>query len=469
MRRIVVLGAGVTGLAAADRLLELGVGRVTVVEAEPVVGGLAATIEGEGVATDLGPHRLHTELSEIQSFLPEVIGDRLFRVRRSSRMYLAGRWVAYPLRLGQAARSLGLGQVLRLGAGLATAKLRAALPRRSPATFAGAMQRAFGGPAYRSVFEPYARKVWRTEPSDLSAEIARVRLPARGVGAVFGRLLRGGRGPAGPLREFQYVRGGIGRLSEALAGRIARRGGQIRLQTKAVGLNFGSTGVCGVNVQGPNGAALLDADALISTIPLPALGAMAPGGDLDLRAALANLEYLSIILVVLIVGRERIGPDHWLYFPQEPPLPTRASEPKNFDASLAPPDRTCLCCEITCRRSEALWESRDDEIAGRVEREMIDVGLIRAGDVLSRFVVRKDWGYPIYALGFERQLEIIWPFLARFPNLLTVGRQGLFNHNNIDHCLVMGRRAAETAVADREPSRRWYASLDRFADFRIYD
>jgi protoporphyrinogen oxidase len=150
-------------------------------------------------------------------------------------------------------------------------------------------------------------------------------------------------------------------------------------------------------------------------------------------------------------------------------LATRACEPKNFDPSLAAPGRSALCCEITARRSEPLWEMADDDLADRVEREMAATGLFTPSDIVSRFVIRKDWAYPIYHLGFERTLAMLWPFLSRVPNLVSVGRQGLFNHNNIDHSLVMGRRAAEAVAAEDAPARTWYASLGQFANFRIWD
>ncbi|MCX8035724.1 MAG: FAD-dependent oxidoreductase [Candidatus Sumerlaeia bacterium] len=478
-RRVLILGAGVTGLAAADRLLELGGCDVTVVEAEPTVGGLAATVVRDGIATDLGPHRLHSEIAEVQTLLPQLLGDRLLRVRRSSRIYLDGKWLTYPLRAGEVLRVLGVGTVARLAAAMVGAKAGRALGKMGvqPASFADAMRAAFGGAAYRKVIEPYARKVWRAEPASLSAEIARVRLPDQSLGAAFGRALRlGRRRTAGPVREFGYVRGGIGQLGEILADRIRSRGGKILLNSRATALRAANAQPAATHppplqvvVQQGTGQTVLDADTVISTIPLPQLGAMLPGGDEHVRSAFAKLEYLSIILVVLVAAKERLGPDHWLYFPQTPPLATRACEPKNFDASLAPAGRTALCCEITARCDEPLWAMDDGQIAAQIERELAATGLFEPRDIVSRFVLRRNWAYPIYTLGYEKSLAAVWPFLSTFPNLVTTGRQGLFNHNNIDHALVMGRCAAEAVAASTAPARQWYASLDRFSTFRIWD
>ena len=57
------------------------------------------------------------------------------------------------------------------------------------------------------------------------------------------------------------------------------------------------------------------------------------------------------------------------------------------------------------------------------------------------------------------------------PNLLTCGRQGLYNHNNMDHSIWMGLRAAaalnEHGVEDGQ--RHWYNHLDQFRHLRIVD
>ena len=65
MSRIVVIGAGVGGLAAAARLGRLG-HEVTVVEAQPVVGGKLGTYERDGFRFDTGPSLLT---------MPQVLRD----------------------------------------------------------------------------------------------------------------------------------------------------------------------------------------------------------------------------------------------------------------------------------------------------------------------------------------------------------------------------------------------------------
>ena len=57
MSRVVVIGAGVGGLAAAARLSSAG-HEVTVCEAQPTVGGKLGTYERDGFRFDTGPSLL---------------------------------------------------------------------------------------------------------------------------------------------------------------------------------------------------------------------------------------------------------------------------------------------------------------------------------------------------------------------------------------------------------------------------
>ena len=66
-------------------------------------------------------------------------------------------------------------------------------------------------------------------------------------------------------------------------------------------------------------------------------------------------------------------------------------------------------------------------------------------------------------------LARVHDYLRTFPNLISAGRQGLFNHNNMDHCIAMGRAAARCVQAHDAPAAPWCDDLDQFDNFRIVD
>src|SRR5215207_3311334 len=108
-KHVVILGGGVAGLAAAYRLLQLQPGwQVTIVEKADRVGGLAVGWRNDEFAADLGPHRIYTELTEIEALLPELIAkDQMITVQRRSELLLGGHYYRYPVRATELLRVMG--------------------------------------------------------------------------------------------------------------------------------------------------------------------------------------------------------------------------------------------------------------------------------------------------------------------------------------------------------------------------
>ncbi|MCK4745566.1 MAG: FAD-dependent oxidoreductase, partial [Bacteroidales bacterium] len=89
--KVVVLGAGLAGLSAAEELTRRG-HEVVIIEKESHPGGLASTIKGNGFEYDLGPHRFHTSNNEILDFVRGLPGIDLLELNRVSRIRLLDRY-----------------------------------------------------------------------------------------------------------------------------------------------------------------------------------------------------------------------------------------------------------------------------------------------------------------------------------------------------------------------------------------
>ena len=77
-----IVGAGAAGLTIAHQLITQG-RRVTVVERDTFVGGLARSWHYGEFHFDVGPHRFHTENPRVAAFIREILqeGPSRFRAR----------------------------------------------------------------------------------------------------------------------------------------------------------------------------------------------------------------------------------------------------------------------------------------------------------------------------------------------------------------------------------------------------
>ena len=172
--------------------------------------------------SDLGPHRIHSCIPEMQEWFRDVVGHKMYEVRRVSRMYVGGRYVRYPPSAAQMTRALGPATLARFGLGYLCARARALAGRLGADSFGAVMEGAFGRPLCGRLVFPYIRKVWRTGPYELSADVARTRATTGGLGRMIVRMATPCTNIArtDSLRRFHYLHGGIETLVHHLADEI---------------------------------------------------------------------------------------------------------------------------------------------------------------------------------------------------------------------------------------------------------
>ncbi|MDK2970415.1 MAG: hypothetical protein PWP23_170 [Candidatus Sumerlaeota bacterium] len=477
-RRVAILGTGVCGLAIALRLRELEPdASVVLYESEERVGGLARSLTLGDQVADLGPHRIHTELPDVRAFLNQIAGEEMVRVERQSRMWLRGRWIEYPPRPLEILRVLGPAAVARVmgsfGVEMA-GRLLGGGKRRGPENFETVMTSAFGTALYRLIVLGYTRKVWKVDPRELHADIARVRVSAGGLDRIVKRVLVGEKeGEETALKKFLYIPGGVERLVEIMRERL---GDGVRLETRRTVVDLAplDDGRWSVETEGPRGGKRTEKfDRVYSTIPVTDLVDMLQRHRPDPAAdrARSQMRFIANFLVAVLVDRPRVTENHWLYFPGRDTIFNRGYEPKNFSTSMGGEKQSLLVLEITCHHGDRIWNASDKVLVKKTLDGLERTGILSREAVRETLVHRIPHTYPVYDLGYRKRLAHVWRYLEEFPGLISVGRQGLFLHNNMDHSIHMGFRAADVSLREHPdaPERHFYHEVRRFQKFRIVD
>ena len=95
--RIVILGAGPTGLGAAWRLRELGFERFHIYDQAAKVGGLAAShTDARGFTWDIGGHVQFSHYRYFDRLMATALGDQWLHHQRESWVWIEDRFVPYP-------------------------------------------------------------------------------------------------------------------------------------------------------------------------------------------------------------------------------------------------------------------------------------------------------------------------------------------------------------------------------------
>ena len=442
----VILGGGLAGLSAGGALARAG-RRVQVLEGGRQVGGLARTINHAGFRFDLGGHRFFTHEARVEQLVRDILGAELLSVPRASQIYLRGCWIDYPLRPWGALAGLGVRTSAAILLGYARARLAQRLHPAPPVSLEDWVVAHFGRPMFELYFRDYSEKVWGIGCRDISAQWMAERVQGLSLGTAVRRALWQ-RGPALPtlVDRFLYPRLGIGRIAERLREEI-ERSGEVRTDARVERVHHDGRRIVGITARRGEGMLDLSGTEFLSTIPLTRLvQALQPHAPAEVRATAARMRYRDLVIVAVMLSRERATDQTWIYFPEKDIPFGRLHEPTNWSAAMAPPGRTLLVTERFCFRGDTTWNAADAELIGTTVAHLERLGFVRRADVCDGTVVRIPAAYPLFEVGYQARTRVLCDYLARFENLQLAGRGGMFRYYNMDHAIASGLDAAEAIL-----------------------
>jgi protoporphyrinogen oxidase len=178
-----------------------------------------------------------------------------------------------------------------------------------------------------------------------------------------------------------------------------------------------------------------------------------------LRAA-EKLKYRDFISIILIVNKQDLFPDNWLYIHDPEVKLGRVQNFKNWSSKMVPDQtRTSLGLEYFCFEGDGLWTATDDELIELGKREIEKVGLLKASDVEDAVVMRVPKAYPVYDGTYREALSRVREFLSGIGNLQLVGRNGMHKYNNQDHSVMTAMLAVENVLGASH--NLWEVNVDR--------
>jgi protoporphyrinogen oxidase len=468
-QRVVVLGGGLAGLACAYELAMAGI-EVTVLEREPHPGGMASSFiqheDGEYWSYDFGPHRFHTADPELIAHVEQILDGNHRQARRLSRIHLFGRFFDYPLQAGNVLSNLPRRVLIKSFLDYFWVRFteRVGLSHHSDENFEGWVTKRFGRTLYDLFFGRYTGKAWKMAPEKISGDWASQRISLLSLGdTVKKTLLRPRNVPRTLVTGFLYPeRGGIGEIARGYVRQLEARGGTVLTGAPVTRVRCEEGRVIAVDYGGRSPGSV-EADHFISTIPVTGLAlAVRPAAPQEVRAAISNLRYVSIVFVYIKLAKPQVSPDNWVYLPEHHLTVHRISEFKNFSPQCAPPDKTMVCAEITCRVGDEHWRASEEELIEIAVSDLSQIGLIEKREVLDAFVTKLPHAYPVYDLEYKEHLAPVMEFVHSLRNIKTGGRQGLFRYNNMDQSIEMGRKMAWAIVQERDAGHEAVATESEY-------
>jgi protoporphyrinogen oxidase len=439
---VVVIGAGPAGLTAAYLLTKSGV-RVTVLEGDTVVGGISRTARYKSYRFDLGGHRFFTKMPHVQAMWDELLGSKFISVPRLSRIHYQGRFFDYPLKAGNALRGLGLINAFRILFSYLRWRVK---PYPVEETFEQWVTNRFGKRLYEIFFKTYTEKVWGIPCTEIRADWAAQRIQGLSLARAIlsaASLQRRSTDIKTLIHEFRYPELGPGQMWEECQARVEQGGNRVLLSHRAQSIECQNGHVKAVVAQTPAGPVRIEAQHVISSMPLRALvRTLGEAMPAPAKRAAEGLRYRDFLVVALILDRSNLFPDNWLYIHSPGVRVGRIQNLNNWSAAMVPePGRTCLCFEYFCFKGDDIWNSEDPALIALATRELETLGLAQGATVVDGSVVRVPKAYPVYDAEYRAHLAAIRDAIDPIDNLHTVGRNGMHKYNNQDHSMLTAMMA----------------------------
>ena len=449
MKRIIIIGAGPSGLTAglelsgangAQKRLE-----IVVIEEQGGVGGISRTKEYKGYRFDIGGHRFFTKNDEVRQIWQGLLKDDFLTRKRLSRIYYDGKMFHYPLNPMETFFKLGFGKSLRVCSSYARARLS---PASREISLEDWVVNRFGRELFNAFFKSYTEKIWGMPCSQLSADWSAQRIKGlslvsalRNAFTCFGRKKQ----IRTLIGEFQYPRLGPGMLWDALKARLEQKGVLFALSRRVTRLHHDNKSITAIeSVDSTGQVSRLEGDVFLSSMPLRDLVlGMVPPPPEQVRDAASRLFYRDFITVALIIKKEFVFADNWIYLHDPAITAGRIQNFKNWSPDMVPDSsRTCLGMEYFCFENDPLWSSSDESLMELARRDLVKLGFAREEEIEDGAVIRVKKAYPVYTLGYKQDLAILREYLGKFSNLQLMGRNGLHRYNNQDHSMITGILAA---------------------------
>ena len=445
-KHVVVLGAGPAGLSAAWELSKEGV-HVDVLEMEPQVGGLCRSTRKDGFIFDLGGHRFITKDTLVSTEVEELMGDELEVRPRKSVIRLQGKFFNYPLELGDTLKKMNLGISFKSGIDFFLTKI-GAYSKVPDISFENWIIKRFGRTMYNIYFGPYSHKLWGLSPSQISADWAAQRISLINITDVFFRALGKKKDmPKTYARHFLYPKKGIGQISECMAENIEKDNGKVHLNAKIKKVILKDRRIEKIIYIQDNTEKEISGDFVISTIPLPEfMLSVEPRIEDRYLSVAGTMAYRSVRFLHLMLNVEIVTDNTWIYVPEEEYLFFRIQDRRNWSPHSVPEGKNALTLEIACNKNDAIWNASDKELFERCIVDMEKLGLITRDMVTGYFSEKTEHAYPIYSLDYKEKIKTSYNFLAGIKDFISIGRQGLYRYNNMDHSIKMGILAAKNIL-----------------------
>ncbi|MCP4649191.1 MAG: NAD(P)-binding protein [PVC group bacterium] len=427
-KKVVILGAGLTGLSTAYHLQNGYTVPYSIYEKSGHIGGLACSRKIDGFVFDCDGHLLHFKTEYVKKLINKLLPGVLDVHQRNAWIYSRDVYTKYPFQ----ANTFGLPAAIIKRCILGILKAKSRKKNRPEATLSDWLKEKFGKGITKYFMYPYNLKFWTVPPEQLIPDWTKDYVPLVGIREVINGAFSLKTKALGYNSRFWYPkRGGIDQIADAFTPRI----NNIKTQHKVTELDLKSKTVCFNN--GKTAAFT----HLVSTIPLVELKDIIVNKiPTKVKDAFYGLKYISIFNLNLGINREKVSDKHWIYYPEDKFSFFRLGFPMNFSDNVTPKGKSSVYVEVSYSDSKPL---QGNGLEKKIHNDLIQAGILRPEDkIMTQQTNDIKYGYVLYDHNYKHNVKTIIDFLKQ-NNIYPAGRCGAWKYMSMEDAICEGKSVSE--------------------------
>jgi oxygen-dependent protoporphyrinogen oxidase len=456
MRRIVVIGGGISGLAAANRLVELNPSLdLTLIEASDRLGGTLQTEEHEGFLLERGPDSFISEKPEAVALAKRLgLESRLIETNpdhRRSFIVRNGRLCPVPEGFQLLAPSR-IWPFLTTDIFSVMGKARMAadlvLPRRTTngvadESLSSFVRRRLGREALERMAQPMVGGIYTADPETLSlrATLPRFLDMERDHRSLILAMLRKGRAEKGTSGARYSLFLSFDRGMEVLVRALGKC--EVRLNTRVVAIERDQE----TRIRTDQGDTIY-ADGIVLAVPAYIAGQLLAEINQPLASQLNQINYASTATINLAYRRDAIrhsldGFGFVVPFVEKRSLIACTFSSVKFPGR-APENQVLLRAFVGGALQPDMFALDESQMLERVESDLRELLGISRKPLFAK-VSKWERSMPQYEVGHLERVAAIENELAQLPNLQLAGNA--YRGAGIPDCIRSGETAAERLIS----------------------
>jgi len=433
MAKIIIIGAGLTGLSAAYHLEKNGFYDYKIFEKEPQMGGLCKSIYQDGFTFDHTGHLLHINDQYFHNLIKEVVGfENLNDISRKSFIYSHNTFTPYPYQINL--HGLPPEVIADCIEGFVQRKKS---DKKSSSYYQWVLQN-FGAGLGKHFFFPYQQKIFDYDIRKISGSWTGRFVPKTSLRKIIHGSIGQHQESVGYNKQFFYPnKGGIFSWVKKLAQKI---------------VNPIETNFCLKNVDLKNKQVIFENghaekfEKLITTIPLDILlKSLKETPSLSLKQSSKKLLCNSIVNFNLGLFTHQKFEKQWIYYPEKQFPFYRIGFYHNFSTNMAPKGCSSLYGEFSYLNKSKKFVENKLEASLKMAKKVLKID---DSDILTKKIINIPRAYVIYDFWRDKNINKIHKRLHE-KAIYSIGRYGQWKYSSMQEAILEGKETAEKLIFDQ--------------------